>query len=42
MKNLLILNLNKQVNKPNYTSTISVYDCVEQEYYCEILYSIDS
>lgn len=42
MKNLLTCNLNKQANRPNYTSTISVYDCAEQEYYYEILYSIES
>lgn len=42
MPNLLTYNLNKQVNKPNPTSTISVYDCAEQRYYYEILYSLES
>jgi len=42
MKKLLVVNLNKQINKFNYTSTISAYDCPEQEYYFEILYLLKS
>lgn len=42
MKNLLVVNLNKQINRVNHTSAIFAYDCPEQEYHFEILYSLKS